>query len=64
MLLEIYNAVGQRIRTLVREIQMAGEHRMKWNGRGENGSDSPSGLYYCFSRAGTQQATHKMVHLK
>ena len=43
--LAIYNILGQRIRTLVQEVQSAGRYRVVWNGRNDNGAPVASGIY-------------------
>ena len=41
----IFNLLGERIRTLVNQRQMAGQHRLPWDGRNEFGMPVPSGVY-------------------
>ena len=43
--LALYNASGQKVHTLVEGERAAGEHRMKLNGRDENGAPVASGRY-------------------
>ncbi len=43
--LEIYNALGQRIRTLVSQKQNAGTHQVQWDGKNDLGQPVPSGVY-------------------
>ncbi|UCE17679.1 MAG: PKD domain-containing protein, partial [Gemmatimonadota bacterium] len=57
--LEIFNIVGQRIATLVNEMQNSGYHRVTWNA-----SDVPSGVYFYRIVAGEFTATNKMVLMK
>lgn len=44
--LEIYDLQGRRVRTLSREIRMAGEHTVTWDGCDEAGRVVASGLYF------------------
>ncbi|NBC18739.1 MAG: T9SS type A sorting domain-containing protein, partial [Bacteroidetes bacterium] len=44
--LVIYNALGQRVRTLVDREQGAGPHRARWDGRAEDGRPVASGVYF------------------
>ena len=44
--LSVYNAVGQRVRTLERSVLPGGSHRATWNGRDEFGRNVASGIYY------------------
>jgi flagellar hook assembly protein FlgD len=47
---EIFNLLGQRIRTLVNKHHEAGTYVIKWDGQKDNGQLAPSGLYiYRFS---------------
>ncbi len=46
VLVEIYNVLGQRVRTLVNEDLSAGAHRIDWDGRDSGGRTMPSGMYF------------------
>jgi flagellar hook assembly protein FlgD len=43
--LEIYNLLGQRVRTLLSERKAAGQHRIAWDGSDDKGVAQPSGIY-------------------
>ena len=43
--LQIYNILGQEIRTLVNSTQSAGRHEVTWNGRNNWGIQVPAGIY-------------------
>ncbi len=43
--LSIYNSLGQKVRTLYSGIQNAGQQRIVWNGRNDNGAPVSSGIY-------------------
>jgi hypothetical protein len=65
----IYNAGGQRVRTLRLGTQLAGLYLTKekaayWDGRSETGELVSSGLYFYHLQAGDFQATKKMLLLK
>ncbi|MDZ7337197.1 MAG: hypothetical protein ONB30_01510 [candidate division KSB1 bacterium] len=45
--LEIYNVLGQKVRTLVDELRPAGRHQVRWNGLDDSGRPLPGGLYLC-----------------
>jgi hypothetical protein len=47
VLLETYNINGQLIRTLVNSTQPAGEHKVTWDGKIDNGSSAKPGHYIC-----------------
>jgi len=62
--LEIYNLLGQKLRTLRNRKMKNGVHSVKWDGRNENGDLVSSGVYvYKFSTAAFTQ-TNKLVFLK
>ncbi len=43
--IEIYNILGQRVRTLINKEQKAGVYKIPWDGRNAYGSKVASGLY-------------------
>ncbi len=57
--LEVYNALGQRIRTLVNQTLNAGEYRFRFDG-----TDLPSGVYYIRLKSERFQQTRKMLLIK
>lgn len=61
---EVYNVLGQKVRTLVEGQKQAGNHETIWDGRGDDGSEFPSGVYFCRLRIQDQTATMKMLLLK
>jgi len=44
--LEIFNIVGQRVRTLVREEQVTGSYSVIWAGQNDAGNKVGSGVYF------------------
>jgi len=62
--IEVFNILGQQIRTLINETQPAGCHQIKWNGRNYNGIRVNSGLYLYKLQAGDFTGIKKMVLLK
>jgi hypothetical protein len=44
--LAIYNLLGKVVRTLVKERQYPGEHRIIWDGKDDQGNDVASGIYF------------------
>ncbi|NIR73214.1 T9SS type A sorting domain-containing protein [candidate division KSB1 bacterium] len=64
MELVIYNILGEKIRTLVREFQTAGEKSVAWDGRDDGGVPVTSGLYFVRFSAGDFQATKKMILMR
>jgi len=45
--LEIYNILGQEVKTLVDEGQPAGYYQVLWDGRDRGGKEVSSGIYFC-----------------
>lgn len=43
--LQVFDARGRLVRTLVEDVLTAGEHRVRWDGRGEDGAEVASGVY-------------------
>ncbi|UCD16168.1 MAG: S8 family serine peptidase [Candidatus Zixiibacteriota bacterium] len=62
--LEVFNVLGQRVRTLVDEIRSAGAHHVVWNGNDDRGAPVASGLYLYRISAGNFVDVKKMVLLK
>jgi len=59
--LDIYNILGQRIRTLINSELPSGYHRFEWNGLTENGLPAPTGLYLYKVNYGNNFKVAKMV---
>jgi hypothetical protein len=64
--LEVYNLLGQHVRSLVGSTQPAGFYRVEWNGHNDAGDIVPTGLYFCRLQTGRNELakTIKMVLLK
>ncbi len=43
--IEIFNIMGQKVKTLTSQIQAAGEYNVTWDGRSDNGSLLSNGVY-------------------
>ncbi len=61
--LEIFNAKGQKVRTLLDASGNAGSHSVLWDGRDEAGKPVAAGVYLARLSAGTQHGTRKMLLL-
>lgn len=59
--LSIYNAVGQRVRTLVRQVREAGVYSLAWDGRDGEGRELASGVYLCRMVTGEYRVTRKLA---
>jgi hypothetical protein len=62
--LEVYNVVGQVVRTLVADHQNAGRYVVQWDASNDNGQPLSSGIYFYHIQAGEFQKTKKMLLLK
>ena len=61
--LEIYNALGEKVRTLVNETQDTGKYEVVWDGKNSSGNQLSSGIYLYRLTAGNYVRVMKMVLL-
>ncbi len=59
--IEIFNIQGQQIHTLLSEMVPAGDHRVLWDGKDQNGQPLPAGVYLVRLRAGKALINQKVV---
>ena len=62
--LNVYNILGQVVRTLVDEELPAGIHSVTWDGRNGQGFDVASGVYFYRIKAGSFESTERMTLLR
>jgi photosystem II stability/assembly factor-like uncharacterized protein len=62
--LEVYNNLGQKVRTLINQRQEAGYYRAVWDGRNDLGAAVASGVYIYRFRAGDFLQVKKMILLR
>jgi len=62
--LTVYNALGQRIRTLLDAERAGGVYSVVWNGTDERCVDVASGVYFCRLTWNGESRTTRMVMLK
>lgn len=62
--LAIYNATGQKVRTLTRGAQDAGTYRIAWDGKDDRGTDLASGVYMLTLSTPSARALQKMLLLR
>lgn len=62
--LEVFNTLGQRVRTLVDAYMTAGTHTIEWNSADDSGNRVASGIYLYRIQAGEFSDTKKMVLMK
>jgi len=61
---EIFNALGQRVRTLLDDAVEPGYYRMLWDGRNGNGQTMGTGIYFYRVRIGEMVQARKMMLVK
>ena len=61
---QIYNQLGQEVRTLVNERNPAGAYQIEWDGRDHAGRQLASGVYLYRLKAGSFVLVRKMVLLR
>ena len=62
--LRIYDAAGRLVATLLDGTRPAGRYSIEWDGRGADGVNAASGVYFYRLRAGTFEETKKMILLR
>ncbi len=62
--LDVFNTLGQKIRTLVNENQKAGRYSVVWDSKDDQGKDMASGLYLYRIEAGDFVKTRKMILIR
>lgn len=62
--LAIYNILGHRVRMLVEGVQKAGEQRIMWDGRDDDGAAVASGIYFYRLEAGGFTQTRRLTLLR
>ena len=64
VVLQIFDLMGRRIRTLMHGRQNAGAYTLAWNGRDEQNALAPSGIYFMQLRVGSLQQTKKITLMR
>jgi len=62
--LTVYNAKGQRVKTLVNDTMNAGQHSVNWNGKDSNNKSVASGVYFYKIETNDFNSTRKMMLIK
>lgn len=62
--LEIFNDLGQKVRTLVNGAQAAGSYSVTWDGRNDQGQQLSSGMYLYRVVSGDFAQTRRMLLVK
>lgn len=62
--LDVYNAVGARVRSVARRTFAAGLHDLTWDGADDAGREMPSGVYAARLRVGDEQRAVRIVRVR
>jgi FlgD Ig-like domain/Lamin Tail Domain len=62
--INIFNILGQKVRTLVDNVQPAGTYSIRWDGANDRGVRVPSGIYFYRMKSADFVRMHKMLLLK
>jgi hypothetical protein len=62
--LTIYNILGQKIRTLIDQVEPAGNYSIQWDSKDEKGRVVAGGVYFYILKAGDFTSSKRMVLLK
>ena len=62
--LQIFDSLGQQVRSLVSERQTAGYYRVVWDSRNDSGSQVAAGVYFYRLEAGDFSRVNKLLLLK
>lgn len=61
---ELFNVLGQHVKTLLDETVAAGSHSVDWNGTDESGHNAATGVYFYRLTVGGEVQTKKMMLLR
>ena len=62
--LEVYNVLGQRVRTLVDEFRKAGSYQVHWDARDQGGTPAAAGVYVTRLQYPGGEQTRRLLLLK
>jgi hypothetical protein len=62
--LEVFDAAGRLVRTLVDGELPAGEHEARWHGENASGHRTGAGMFFLRLRAGSFEATRRVVRIE
>jgi len=62
--IDIYNILGQHVKTLLDETRPTGRYEVTWNSTDDNGQKVSSGIYLYVMRAGEFSRSTKMILMK
>jgi hypothetical protein len=62
--IDIYNTLGEHVRSIIDEVKPAGRFHIEWNGADQRGRQVATGVYFYKVHIGNQEASKKMLLLK
>ena len=62
--IEVYNIMGQKVRTLVNQYKTAGTYRVTWDAKDERGVKVSTGMYFYRMQASHFQTVKKVILMK
>jgi len=62
--LSIYDITGREIRVLTDERHSSGTHKVKWDGKNNQGNRMSSGVFFCKIQSENQLKIQKLIYLK
>ncbi len=62
--IEVFNVKGQKVKSLINDQQIAGNHTLVWNGKDNNNKKVASGIYFYKMTTDNFQQTRKMILMK
>jgi hypothetical protein len=61
---DVFDAMGRRVRRLERKASSPGEHVLVWDGADGQGRAQPAGIYLAHWRAGTREGTTRLIKVE
>jgi hypothetical protein len=62
--IQVFNILGQRVKTLVAEEQQPGRYSVRWDGTDQNGTSVSSGVYFYRLISKSHVGSRKMLYVK
>ena len=62
--LQIFNLLGEKVRTLINGVREKGLHQVQWDGKNDSGQQVSSGVYYYLLETKSFRQMKKMILLK
>jgi hypothetical protein len=62
--LSVYDLLGRKVKTILKEFRPAGTHYVYWNGRNDKNQDVSSDIYFLQLKTGNLITTRKIMVLR